>query len=102
MAQLGKAALTHKAGPTLTAAQRAAEDPNAKTPAAILFEKYWTPEPVNTHDTGLRHCIECFRLVSVNELTRTGHGWECGCKSDPNFNAGTAHELRTIITGATK
>lgn len=80
MTQLGKAALNHKAGPTLVAAQRAAEDPNALTPAAILFDKYWTPEPATSHDTGTRHCIECWTVKSVDELTRTEHGWECGCK----------------------
>jgi len=84
LAQLGTAAGRHGAGATLTAALRAASDRDARTPGAILFEKYWTPDIAMTeHDAGYRRCCECFTKHPVQDLTRTEHGWECGCTNQP-------------------
>lgn len=83
------AARDHAAGPTLTAALRAACDPyhpdtnrgGSKSPDSILFDKYWTPEPSRSAPTGRVMCVECLNKHAADEMQRGRHGWTCNdCK----------------------
>ena len=80
---LESAARTHTPGPTLTAALRAAHDPQANTPASILFDKYWTPEPTRSAPSGRVMCVECLGRHAADEMHRGRHGWTCNdCKEN--------------------
>lgn len=80
---LFKAASSHGAGATLTAALRAAKDPQAQTPAAIMFDAYWTPQQATRTASHMR-CVECLTKQPTDTMHRTTHGWTCNTHQEGN------------------
>lgn len=64
-------------GQITTAAENAANDKTAKTPEAILFDKYRQSTAKNKTITGNMLCVECATKHPVTEMTKLPHGWVC-------------------------
>jgi hypothetical protein len=67
-------------GQATTAAEKAALNKNATTPAAILWPEHLTPDTKTVSIHGTRVCGECTHKKPAHEMTRTtgddGH-WIC-------------------------
>lgn len=65
-------------GQVTSAAEKAALDKDgAKTPEAILFDKYQQPDPKAKTTPEKMRCMECTVKMPVTEMTKHAHGWVC-------------------------
>jgi hypothetical protein len=64
----------------VTAAFRAAQDPKAQAPTAILWDQYWVKPAGGNTDNGVRMCVECLVHKPIGHMTTTRPPFVCvGC-----------------------